>query len=708
MKFGLIIVVAALMGSIIAGSIAMETGTHDKTAYNHLTDLAPITTYEDVDQSIQYNPVKNVTGWTGVTYQYQSNPTIYAMQLPQTSSTVTSSTLGAMGGVYYGDGAAYGYDGGFSYGGEYPYIVWSDMESGTNPTEEQWPLMGWNPRYDANGKPLMIGGYTQSWEQTGWRVESNVHVGLKIGDNMEYGTSSTNPYYWQLLNRVAAAQGWDTGTVVSTFAGPNHTGVTVYGSMSFEGYYLQRIVTGGNNWGSEEVTWTTAGNLILNIGGFVANQQYWWDRNTATFHLITGTDATGLPQFSAKSTELVWISHSLDDTLELTKWVSANTAYVRPYSDVTVAGDAASWSNGYNNDRLQLLISPDVDLVLNSTGYRFSLPSEASSYNMIMVTLDKQMDQSYWQGVMSYQDPSAYSLIEYRRPLFDTTAARELTTGDFIGSAMYAYVRGTHVQVTIPADLFPNQQLSVTGTNATLTGNVVDISDLQTNVTIHLSWSAGQLSYSLTANIVPMPNSPISSIIVIPHDTDETTRAYVANTWIPADPNGLLWQNPSMDLYGYFPDLIETSGIRVAFGAVLSTGTSLNLFGRSFDTGDGKILIDGGLYPINGLSVDLDPNGDVEIFSGDYEIVSYAATVGTVSGSGVWLWSAALYEQVTTVVEDVSVHFGEGPSKDWAIFAFIGLCVAGIVAFAAWGRGSMDIWDWAVLGVAVLMGFMVI
>lgn len=705
MKFGLIIVVVALMGSIIAGSVAMETGTHEETAYNHLTDLAPIVTFEDVDQSVQYNPVKNVTGWTGVTYQYQSNPTIYAMQLPQTSSTITSTTLGEMGGVYYADGAAYGYDGGFAYGGEYPYIVWSDMASGTNPTDEQWAEMGWNPRYDRDGNPLMIGGYTQSWEQTGYRVESNVHVGVKIG-NIEYTTSSTNPYYWQLLNRVAAAQGWSTGTVVSTFAGANHTGVTVYGSISFEGYYLQRVTTGGSL-GTSDVTWTTSGNLILNVDGFAVEQQYWWDRNTATFHLITGTDATGLPQISAQTTELVWISHSLTDTLELTRWVSSNTSYVRPYTDVTVNGEAASWSNGYDNDRVQLLVSPDVDLMLNN-GLTISLPSEATNYPMVMVTLDKEIDQSYWQGIVSYTDPSAYSLLDYRRPLFDSTASRELTTADFVGSVSYAYAAGTQVQVTIPNNLFPNQQLSVTGTNASLSGNVVTITDLQGTVTITLSWSTGQMSYTLSSRIVPLSDTPISSIIVIPHDTDETTRAFVVNTWIPADPSGLLWQNPSMDVYEYFSDVITTSGIRVSFGSVLSTGTSLDLFGQSFDTGDGKILIDGSLYPINGLSVDFDSDGQIGIYSSNREIASYYATSPTISGSGVWLWAASLYEQTMTVVEDVNIHFGEGPSRDWAIFAFIGLCVAGIVAFAAWGRGSMDIWDWAVLGVAVLLGFMVI
>lgn len=718
MKFGLMIVVVALMGSIIAGSIAVETGTHEETAYNHLTDLGPIVTYENVDTSIQYNPIRNVTGWTGVTYQTQSNPSIYAMQTGQTSSTITSSTLQDMGGVYYADDAAYGYDGGFAYGGEYPYIVWSDMATGTNPTEDQLPNMGWNPRYNTNGQSLMIGGYSQTWEQDGYNVESVVTVGVRQGETglITWPTSSGNPYYWQNLARVAAAQGWPTGTVVTSYfenSGNGPEGIALYKSTTFDGSYLNRITT-DSGLGTSEVTWRTSATLILNCYFIAEGTEFWWDRNTSTFHEITGTDANGLPQFAAASTDIEWVSHSLTDTLELTRWTTSNTTYVTPNTDVTLDGETASWSNGYNNDSVQFLVSPEAKIMPNSTYGGLYLPSEALNYEMVMVTLDSDFSESYWQGVISYNGPSDYSLLSYKRPLYEelSTGGYSLTltpSSSWENDYTSGYPVGSEIYVSLNG--FSGGTFSISGANATLYTNSATITDLQETVYINYTIPPSGSSivpviYSYI--ITPISDGQISSMqISKPLSSTDTIKMAIVNTWVPADPNGLLWQNPSMDLAYYFSDLISTSGIRVTFGSTLSTGTSMTICGNTFETGDGKILINGSLYPINGLSVDI-TEGRAEIFSGESSVISYYADSYTISGAGVWMWSAALYEPYTTVVEDVDVEFGQGSSRNWMIFAFLGICVTGVVVFAAWGRGSMDIWDWVVLGAAVLIGFVVI
>lgn len=712
MKFGLMIVMVALMGSIIAGSIAVETGTHEETAYNHLTDLTPIVTSEPVDSSIQYNPIRNVTGWTGVNYQTQSNPSIYAIQTGQTQSTITSSQLGNMGGVYYAADAAYGYDGGYAYGGDYPYIVWSDMPTGTDPTDEQWPLMGWNPRYDSNGRSLMIGGYTQSWEQTGYRVDSVVTVGVRQGDQglITWGTSESNPYYWQDLNRAAAAQGWNTGTVAhvsreNSSGGP--TGIAQYISTTFDGSYLKAITT-YDSYGRSYTTWRTEATLILNIY-WLAEADYWWDKNTATFHLITGTDAQGLPQIAAETTPLVWISHSLTDTLDLTQWLRSNTTYVKPNTDVTINGNVASWSNGFQNDRVQMLVSPEAMIGIGNTPAAFQLPLSAQGYDMALVTFDKDPTQSYWQGVITYEDPARYTALSYMRPLFDTndSGTIELTlTPDSITNYTGAYLSGSSLSITMSG--FGAGSFHVSGSGATLSGNVVTIADLEESVVIgYGSVVQGHFIPTVEFFIVPIQAGPISALTVSTGTSTDPIHMAIVNTWVPADPNGLLWQNPSMDIGSYFGDLISTSGLRVTFGSVLSTGTAMNICGNVYQTGDGMILIDEGLYPINGLSIDI-KDSDVTIYSDSMRVTSFTASTYTISGEGVWVWSAALYEQLLKIVEDVNVHFGEGSSKNWMIFAFLGLTILGIVAFAAWGRQSMDIWDWVVLAAAMIFGFVVI
>lgn len=706
------IVLVALMGSILAGSIAIDTSNHEETAYNRLTDLAPIVEYDNVDTSIQYNPIKNVTGWTGVNYQTQANPSIYTMQVPQTPSTTTTGTLGSMGGVYYADDAAYGYDGGFAYGDDYPYIVWSDMPTGTNPTDEQWPLMGWNPRYDQNGRSLMIGGYSQKWEQSGWNVESVVTVGVRQGESglISYPTSSANPYYWQDLNRVAAAQGWQTGIVVTsshTNAAGGPVGVAQYYGTSFGGSYLSRI-----DGGSGPVTWRTEATLILNMG-WLSEAQYWWDRNTATFHQITGTDANGLPQIAAASTPLVWITHSLTDTLDLIRWTSSNSVYVKPNTDVTINGDAATWHNGYENERVQMLVSTHAKLYINNSAEGFYLPEAARAYDMALVTLERNLSDSYWQGIINYGGPSDYTVLGYQRPVFDGTDFTMTIQPTLESMNTYQGVYPAGSDITIHLDGF-NSYTTVTG-EAVLSGSTVTITNLQQGATV--------TAYEYLPGIGPTPmfiftfsaasDAAITAIGISAYDEDlgaanPNTRMAVVNTWVPADPNGLLWQDPSMNMFHYFGDLITTSGLRVTFGSVLSTGTALNICGRSYETGEGRILIDGSLYPINGLSIDI-KNTDVVIYSNNRVVAEYEGDIlAGISGTGVWMWSATLYEQTVTVVEQTDVHFGEGSSKNWMIFAFIGLCIFGIIILAAWGRGSMDIWDWLVLGISVLLGLLVI
>ena len=710
------IVLVALMGSILAGSIAIDTSNHEETAYNRLTDLGPIVEYDNVDTSIQYNPIKNVTGWTGVNYQTQSNPSIYTMQSPQTPSTTTTGTLGSMGGVYYADDAAYGYDGGFAYGDDYPYIVWSDMPTGTDPTEEQWPLMGWNPRYDQNGRSLMIGGYSQTWKQSGYRVDAVVTVGVRVGESgvVTYPTDSDHPYYWQDLARVAAAQGWQTGTVITasrTNASGGPVGVAQYYGTSFEGAYLQSNVT-YDEWGRSLGGWRTNANLVLNIG-WLSEAQYWWDRNTATFKMITGTGPDGLPQIAATSTPLVWFTHSLTDTLELTRWTSSNSVYVKPNTDVTINGDIATWYNGYDNDRVQMLMSPHAMIHINNAVEGFYLPAAARAYDMALVTLERNLSDSYWQGVINYGGPSDYTVLGYQRPVFDgTDFIMDLQpTLDSLNTYQGVYPAGSNI--TIHLDGF-NQYTTVSG-EAVLSGSTVTITNLQEGATITVRENIPGLGptpvYTFTFSAAG--DAAITAIAVSAYDEDlgavnPNTRMAVVNTWVPADPNGLLWQDPSMNMFHYFGDLITTSGLRVTFGSVLSTGTALNICGRSYETGEGRILIDGSLYPINGLSIDI-KNTDVVIYSNNRVVAEYEGDIlAGISGTGVWMWSATLYEQTVTVVEQTDVHFGEGSSKNWMVFAFIGLCIFGIIVLTAWGRGSMDIWDWLVLGISVLLGLLVI
>lgn len=186
-----------------------------------------------------------------------------------------------------------------------------------------------------------------------------------------------------------------------------------------------------------------------------------------------------------------------------------------------------------------------------------------------------------------------------------------------------------------------------------------------------------------------------------------STTAAVVNTWIPADPQRLLWHNPTMDLGAYFPENIA-AGARVVFASVLTTGESLTINGTTYSTGDGRIIIDGESYAINSLTVEyLDGRTIIKNARGA-AVVDDPTVDTTISGAGVWYWSASLDNITTTVKEKSAYHFGEGAAAEWYILVFIGLMIAAIVVFVAVGKGSLDLWDWAIMILAGIIGLAIL
>lgn len=86
MKAAVYCITLALIGAIFLGAVYSETETQTVTAYDKITDLAPVVQYDKVDSWTHYNPIKNTSGWVGADYEFQTNPSIYTVSEPGTWS----------------------------------------------------------------------------------------------------------------------------------------------------------------------------------------------------------------------------------------------------------------------------------------------------------------------------------------------------------------------------------------------------------------------------------------------------------------------------------------------------------------------------------------------------------------------------------------------------------------------------------------------
>ena len=580
MKIGLTVVVLALMGAILAGSVSFTTTPTLETEYERVSDLAPIVTASPVTGSEIYNPITNQTGWTDVNFETQTSPSIYSITYNGTYESWTSDkTITGYGGVYYNTNAG---SVNISYGSR---ILWSDGSNGMVAAENMiGGFSGESPTLEV----LDRGEYKATW---------NVTFGPAI--------PADDGLFWQDLTHLATVENWSN-----------------------------IIVTTGTLVRVGELQFTSNGNADKKVVSLhveidpddYSSLRYYWDQSRSGWYEITGTGVNNAPLLADNPTSLFWWGRGYDNPSLLTgeRFVPGPTTYIVPYSQVTIPeGNTPTWSNGYANARVQIITDPTVTLAASdgTNAATITLPAEAQSYSKVLITIGASSGDRYWQGITNYVSPTNYSLLEYR----------------------YLISGGTEL-------------------------------------------------------------NSVSNLAIV----SGSSMAYIANTWVPTDPSGLLWQDPTMAPQGFFPD-VYTQGARVIFSSILVTGDSLTIDGHTYATADKKITINGRDYSLNGFAIDYH-NGHTYLNTPTGERIDLGETVSTViTGSGVWYWSAELDSINVTTGEKTDVLFGQAPSSmEWSVFAFIGLIGLCILGLAAMSRESLDGMDWIIMILAAIIALMLV
>lgn len=701
MKYGVVVIVAALMATILLGSISIDQESIASTRYDRIAGLEPIVEYTAIDDVIQYNPAQNVTGWQGATYTYQLAPSIYPVTLYSTTTSGNAGPIEIYGGNFFPyDNAAYGYENSESW-----YVVWNDS---TRPSNGSFPSQpGWEER------ELMIGGYSASDSFSSGLMyrEAVATVQVIKADGTTATATDSSPLWWLPLDVIAYYEDWPSGVVITITSS-----ISVLEDISVDGRYLQPITKPGYN--NSARSWATQ-TLTL---GTTSAASYWWDSAKQCFYPIVGTDPQGNPIYSGVTTQLVWWGSDNTVYLPYTVYEPGTTKYVKPYTDVGIpAGKSATWSNGYDNHQVQLIVDPSAQISINDTSeytyWQVALPAAAASYDKVLVTLGPE---PYWQGITSYTSPVQYEIIPYRYPLtYDTVIPITLYYTGASTMTNYGVPVGQHVQIKIMSSS-SEDQVTVYDPNTSSTTQIwpgTGTYDAGPTGTYTVTWSVSPNPLDAALyNIRFEPDAVIewSELDAIQSITvKDTSTAAIVNTWVPADPLGNLWGNPALSPYQYFPDLYTGAGVRIIISSVLTTGASLTIGGTEYATEDGRILLGSSWQDLAGLAIDYSGDSSITITAangtaydgGTWDLTDIRTT--EIRGAGSWYFVPSIYEAVLTS-EDVSIlNFAQSSTAEWLGFAFCGLLVAGAVGVVA-ARREVDFWDWVIIGGAAIVALVVI
>ena len=704
MKYGLAIVVVALMGAVLAGSMAIDRTAYTEDSYERVTDLTPIVEAGPVTGTLQYNPIRNVTGWTGVSYVTQNSPSIYSFQQPISPTPISYGQISQISSdsnynLFESD-ATYLAGTGFAYGGSYPYIVWnnSTVTSGNQPTtQEEIDQMGWNPRDSMNGG---ISSQVSNSDQTTASVTVNVEY------NGNTYTSDNYTWYWVSLNDMAINGNWATGSIITsngiTISGGKPEGIG-WGWVEFSGNWLIKYKNPGGNY-----RWETNATETFHVGALSATGDFWWNADTQRFYLVTGVDDDGYPTISSTPVDMWWFSSDPTDTLSGKTWGMSTAVYVKPNTAVTISpGTEGTWSNGYANERVQILMSPKTQISVNGSGYLI-MPAQAKLFDLILLTIDSSSEW-YYQAVTSYNNPADFTVMPYQYPIEYGDSENVQTVP---GVRDYIAPSGTSVGTFGISDFPSGAVPSITGAWTGGLHGQAEILAVSGGVTVD------------TWNFDVIPTGPISTISIINQTwtvldpsysyMDHSYEAAIINTWVPADPSSLLWQDPTINITKYFSNILNTGSItRVTISSAVTSGSGITIGGTTYPVEDGRITVDGKSYDVAGLSIDFQREGgsiSYRLVDNRGEPITDWASVATASltANGIWYFDSSLYEENSVVKTKTDVKFGQGSSGNWMIFAFIGICVMGIIGAVALGRGEMDIWDWMLIIGAIALGLVVI
>lgn len=613
MKWSVPVIVLALSACILFGSIGFSETTRDVTVYtNVLTDIAPLADADPVQDTVNYNPLTNVTGWgSSVGYTTQSAASLYMLQTDYTYTNHTSNAVKS-----YGHYLTQPY-----VSGGYLIWKWDDGSDVGNTAPDGKLLGGW------------AGTYSNNVYEGGSLVGTEYAIAPLIADVYDHADDTYIDYHY-VLNLDASVVSNRTIITLSPWNNSGMFALWSYGSNSYS-YTYTFEESGGLLYSYERVNWGT-----ITYTDVEDTTDYYYQNGL--WYKISGYDNTAPIIDFGTSYRIAFLTDDPDDTFSYKTISDAVTTYITPYTLATVSSGSATWSNGYQNVRLQFIadakdlyysvnqsVTPTVPLTTLSP----DMSAWATGYTgKILVTIDGETGTAYWQGVTAYSDTQTFTVAEYRYELIDPDHSLHLT--DSAGSAL--------------TKLYIYYLNSSTG-----------------DVGVVNTWMAQD------------SNGVLWQDATFPINTAFST----------------LWANDNLRV-SFNSFVVTGTGITV-------NGTTYPIDGQGFIT----IVADGvtKTFKFAGSSIEWTPDGDTTLIAPNGDRYDLGTRSGTFTLNGVWYGAMGLdtFEVRSELTTEPS--FGQHAEDSWRSWVFVGVLTLGVIAVLATGR-QLDSMDLLILVLAGAVG----
>lgn len=676
MRWSIPIIVVALAACILAGSLGFQNTVKETTEYETvLSDLSSIADADPVTDTVNYNPLTNVTGWSSnVSFETQSAASLYKYETNLVWETRTSAAMNSSG-------------------------VWVlEPTPLVNTTLKEWD---WSDGVvDDGGQSIrnppsgdVIGGWSGNIISTDGpitqTISSSVHATL---GGTQYAYARTLKSFSIANNSVVQPTDAANGGVLGV--------MTVNpGTWAFN-----------DDVRGENIRWTAT--MDLGTYTLLDFDVYYQD---GLFYRINYYDEIGRPQLDSSTAYTIsLVSDSLNANFTYRTLTSSNVLYIKPYAPAYLPSTAVStWSNGYTNTTVQFLADAK-DLFFTFNGDL--IPDEgledtqdaayatwANGYTgMVLFTMSAN-GTNYWQGVTSYNNTKDFTVAEYRYELltpYNVNVPIDSITFYYAGTGTHRVaIVDTWVprdsngflwgNATFPLDtLFPTlwaeENLRVkfnsfvtTGTGVTINGITYPVED--GNIIIDgISYpevdgviTINGIAYTVTGEYITV-NDAIIPVV------DGYVR--IGNSPpIPVVNNSVTWNGVTYPV----------------------TGGHITYKGEELPVINGSVTIDGDTFKLAGSLLEWTPDGSTTLIAPNGKAYDLGTRSGTFTLNGVWYGVLSLDTFVIIEEPAKEAVYGEMPAVGWMAWVFLGVLVVCTVGVLATGR-QLDMTDMLALA---LLGF---
>lgn len=608
---GLCIVTIALFGTILAGFLLdVDSQTRQVTNYEYITDVTGLFDIGNAPEYIEYSPSSNYTGYSFDTVNYTDAGSINQYRYIASQGTTSTSTYT----LTYEDSIPAdtthfipgdnGYNAFINWlGPGYPMGT-PTAPSGNRPS---YNIAVTLPTYDPSNMAYVL-------DELNIPAGSN-SVSITVTNNevnSEYYPVIITPYSWSLVSQ------------------PN--GINEY-------YTTLTCGTSGNNCDVAKMEVVLATNIITA-----------YDSDDNKLWVSPASDVLVFYKYATKRTG-TFTQATVSSTFDATITSPPSYGYMNPNAGVTMKSSPSTWSNGYDNSDITIIVQKNT----------------ASTNNLVITA------GSSWVSVTR----SSAGVMTVSTHGTGGNESKTIGTWDALQLRLNLSAGTVSVTPIIGEPSFINP-INENGSTITFS-----------------NWYNGGNRDSLTFSC-----------------TGASLRWGVVRTLVFLNTYGVVMNNPSITVSDQFPEL---NAWRLNFYSFATVGESLTVNNQTFNVGPGQtITVTNGTDTIQGTLTDIYVSKDLDghiifSFNGGKSIDLGEAVSDTVSFTGLWYFTTGLFNATagTENYYEWNLDSGWHATGGQVLVVFLGLLAGGVIFAKMFLKSSVQGLDMLVLIFGGILGFVV-